>query len=107
MSSTVHSGGKSGHLVDDARRAALSEADVAAVIRQTSGQDVEERGFSGAVRAQNGDLLARLYVKGNILQNQAVAVVFGQVLYGNISHRGKPLSLHSYSEYIIAQDARK
>ena len=95
------------HLVDDARRAALSEADVAAVIRQTSGQDVEERGFSGAVRAQNGDLLARLYVKGNILQNQAVAVVFGQVLYGNISHRGKPLSLHSYSEYIIAQDARK
>ena len=95
------------HLVDDARRAALSEADVTAVIRQTSGQDVEERGFSGAVRAQNGDLLARLYVKGNILQNQAVAVVFGQVLYGNISHRGKPLSLHSYSEYIIAQDARK
>ena len=33
-------------------------------------------------------------------------MTFGQVLYGNISHRGKPLSLHSYSEYIIAQYPR-
>ena len=65
------------HLVDDARRAALTEADVAAVIRQAPGQNVEQRGLAGAVRAENGNLFARLYVKGNILQNQSVAVVFG------------------------------
>ena len=51
------------HLVDHARVFPRAERNMPAVVRQAAGQDVQQGGFARAVRAQNGNLFARLDVK--------------------------------------------
>ena len=66
-------------LLQDAEDGALRERDVAVVRALLAGQDLEQRGFAAAVRANDAVALAAVELERDALEEHLVAEVFGEV----------------------------
>ena len=77
-----------GDLVDNPDGASVADGNHAAVIRDTAGKDIKKGGLARAVAAEQRNLLTRLDIEGYAIQDEPVAIIFCQVLYGNVGHGG-------------------
>jgi hypothetical protein len=67
-------------LTNETEPRAFANCDVAGIRRSTSAQNIEERGFSGAIRADNADARAFGNDEGDILEKRRGAESFREAL---------------------------